>query len=147
MSDTPLILFCGESGGVGRSDQRYREMTKVYSVLSAPTYWEGAERHTFFNRLRHRLGFVLDSTRANAALIERANEKPDIAWIEKGLSIGPSALKAVHRVSPQTRICLWLEEFIDYRTNHSWPLRGALPHYDWIFTPIKANLGSHGLRN
>jgi len=122
-------------------------MKRLYSVLSAPIYLEGAERRTFFNRVRYRIGFVPDSTRANAALIERATEKPDIAWIEKGLSIGPSALKAVHRVSPQTRICLWLEEFIDYRTNHSWPLRGALPHYDWIFTPSKANLGSHGLRN
>jgi spore maturation protein CgeB len=59
--------------------------------------------------------------------------------------INPSTLKAVHNISPTTKICAYSDDDMFHVTNHTWSYMKSLPHYDVVFVTKSYNTNADEL--
>lgn len=148
----PKILFVGDLGDNGRSEQRFSALRDLgYSVrgLSYLPIEEndlGGKKTGLIYRVFWKLGLPLSKTRINTmVLAEIRRNQPDVLWIEKGNEIFPWTLSRVRVEFPSCRIVSHSEDDMYLWHNRSWYYTFGLRHYDVVFTTKIHNCRSNEL--
>ena len=140
------ILFIGDLNKYGRSFQRYRTLgemgNSVTSISTVPVpYRPGIEKSSIAERIMWKLGFPPDTTGANKKIKEAVkNEKFDIVWIEKGVTIKPSALVFIKKSQPLAKLIFLSEDDMYAKHNRTSYFDKGIKYYDVVFTTKVYNL-------
>ncbi len=136
------ILFVGDLRPGGTSLQRMRTMRALgHDVTTIDTTGEEGRRRekSLVQRVLHRLRGPVDWPGANAALIERGRTGPlDVLWIDRGLTLTRSTLRAFRRLRPECRIAGYSGDPMFLRQNLSRRFLRHLGMYD-VFYTTKSN--------
>lgn len=140
------ILFVGDLNFYAKGASRLNAMeqlgAKVIGLPHTPLGGEatGTPGISLYFRLAWKLGIHIDTENVNQRIRAVASiDKPDLLWVEKGNMIGPSTLKAVRSVSPQTRIVSYSDDDMFNPINHTRAYVSSLPHYDVVFVTKSYN--------
>ncbi len=140
------ILFVGYLNEYERSFLRYRTLLdlghQVDGISMTPLEWLPFEpRYSLWARLGWKIKFPLDITSANRQLKEKILKNDyRIIWIEKGLTVKPSTLKAVKKLLPETKLVSCSEDDMFAFHNQSFYYLWGLRYYDMVFTTKIYNL-------
>ena len=84
------VLFVGDLSSYARAKQRFEVMqnlgylVKGLSSVTPETERSQNNRPSIWSRIRHKIGYPLDSVNINEKLIPAlTNFQPDVLWIEK----------------------------------------------------------------
>lgn len=136
------ILYIGALAYGGTSRQRFEALRSLgHEVFGIETVVAPELRHRISpSRLLSRLGFAADSAGVNGEALKRAAaDRFDILWVDKGLMLRPSTLKAIRRLQPNCRIISYSPDDVLNPGNSSWQYRHCLAHYDLHVTTKSYN--------
>jgi|ERR1017187_5602925 hypothetical protein len=92
-------------------------------------------------RLAARMGYAADPMNLNTALPEAAHRhRPDLIWIDKGLRIKPTTLRAIRHSWPRIRIVHYSPDDMAGKHNQSIQYLRTLPLYDLHVTTKSFNV-------
>jgi hypothetical protein len=118
-----------------------RELSHEVTGLSttAPDH-EPSDGGPLLPRVFSKMGWPRDTTGVNRRLIAEAErQRVDLVWIEKGLALRPSVLRAVRSLRPHAVLACYSEDDMAARHNQSRYYRQCLPLYDVVFTTKSYN--------
>ena len=148
----PLILFVGDLNFYAKGASRINAIEQLgATVIALPhTPFGGDETGTskisVYFRIAWQLGIHLDTENVNHKILDVTRlKKPDLLWIEKGNMIYPSTLKAVHDVSPNTKIYAYSDDDMFHAINHTRAYVKSLPYYDTVFVTKSYNANADEL--
>ncbi|NQV56039.1 MAG: glycosyltransferase [Rhodospirillales bacterium] len=134
------ILFVGMTVPGSRTLQRIQALNQLsHQVSVIPTNRPGASYEdppTMMDRIRYRMRLPDDAVGANASILKHMDEnKYDILWLERGVTIRPSTLEAIKSSHPSTRLVWYSEDdMMNLRQISRWTER-ALALFDlWVTT-------------
>lgn len=139
------ILFIGDLNTYARAYQRYKAMQdlghEVTALATRPVpYRGGIDKPGLWWRVMNKLGYPPDRTGVNYRVLEAAKyQKPEIIWIEKGLTVRPTTLKHFEEIRPQATLVFYSEDDMYAKHNQSAYFRRCLPFYDIVFTTKSYN--------
>lgn len=111
----------------------------IYSIdtTPGPMAWP----ISLWSRVARKAGRPLDDASANNRLLTAAREhKPDMVWIDKGLTVWPRTLVALREINPKILIVGYSPDDMGGRHNQSKYFLQGLPHYDIFFTTKTFNV-------
>ena len=151
-TNNPLILFVGDLNFFAKGASRINAMEQLgATVIGLPhTPLGGDETGTsnisLYFRIAWKLGIHLDTENVNRKILDvTRHKKPDLLWIEKGNMINPSTLKAVHEISPNTKICAYSDDDMFHNINRTRAYVKSLHHYDIVFVTKSYNVNANEL--
>lgn len=141
------IIFIGDLNKQTRTFQRYRafkdlgyRMEKLSSVPIGRIP-DIAKKPGTIERIFNKLGYPLDVTRLNKALIRLAQQwQPDIIWDEKALMLRPKTLKRIRNQFPKMKIVFYSEDDMYAKHNQSVYFVKSIRLFDIIFTTKSYNV-------
>lgn len=137
------IIHVGPAHVPGTSTQRARAFVDLeHDVERIFTSLPGHNPRTFYHRIRKKMGYPLELNSENASLIAMVNKiKPDIVWIEKGLTIKPSTIRSIKKEFPTTLIISFSpDDMVNNPNNQSSYYISCLPLYDVHVTTKTHNI-------
>lgn len=138
------ILYVGplEEGGTCR--MRLRALEDLgHEVLPIDTAPPGVEKRGrgLLPRILHRMGRPLDLAGANEGVLAGAAAcRPDVVWVDKGLTIRPETLRGVRESAPSALLVSYSPDDMAARHNQSRAYLAGIPIYDVHFTTKTYNL-------
>jgi spore maturation protein CgeB len=151
-TNNPLILFVGDLNFFAKGASRINAMEQLgATVIGLPHTPLGGDKTgtsdiSLYFRIAWKLGIHLDTENVNRKILDVTRLKnPDLLWIEKGNMISPSTLKAVHEISPNTKICAYSDDDMFHTINHTRAYVKSLPHYDMVFVTKSYNANTNEL--
>jgi spore maturation protein CgeB len=137
-SEPLRILYVGDLTPGGTCAQRRRAFEDLGCQLTPVALIDAAARRrarALHERVRRRLLGPRDWLDANRQIVEHARQQRfDILWIDRGLTIEAKTLAAVHELQPQCRIVGYSPDDMYARHNQSPQFRRHLSRYDIYFT-------------
>jgi len=134
------ILFVGQTVPGSRTLQRIRVLREMgHLVTVVPTQAHGStyeDAPSFGERVRYRLRVPSDPPGANGCILARLeDERFDILWLERAVTIRAATLRAAKRRAPSLKIVWYAEDdMMNPRHLSRWVER-ALPLFDlWVTT-------------
>jgi len=141
------VLFVGDLSSYARAKQRFEVMqelgylVKGLSSVTPETERSQNNRPSIWSRIRHKIGYPLDSVNINEKLIPAlTNFQPDVLWIEKTNTVFLSTYKKIRQAFPQIKIVYYSEDDIYMPHNRSAYLTRSLPIFDAVFTTKPRNV-------
>lgn len=141
------VIFVGDLNDYTRTYQRLLEFQKmpdcaVHGVSTLPIPWRaGIHKHSLLFRVLWKLKRPRDANGANKKIIALAESaRPDIVWIEQGVTIRPETLRAVKKICPKAKLVSLGEDDMYAKHNRSAYYDRGLPLYDIVFTTKRYNL-------
>jgi len=141
------VLFVGDLSSYARAKQRFEVMqelgylVKGLSSVTPETERSQNNRPSIWSRIRHKIGYPLDSVNVNEKLIPAlTNFQPDVLWIEKTNTIFLSTYKNIRQAFPKIKIVYYSEDDIYTSHNRSAYLTRSLPIFDTVFTTKPRNV-------
>jgi hypothetical protein len=141
MREALTILFLGNRFEGSTSRQRLRAFEDLgHRVLLLPT-GDGFRKPGLWRRVRHRLRIPREFDRENARLLELVRaERPDLVWIEKGLTIHPATLRRARKLRPGCRLVSYSADDMMNPRNQSRYWRRSVALYDVHVTTKTHNI-------
>lgn len=94
-----------------------------------------------YARVRHRLGWPLDTEGANSAVVEHLQRADfDLLWVEKAPCLQRSTLDRARALQPDLALVFFSEDDLESRVHRSHPMTAALGAYDLVVTTKRRNL-------
>ena len=85
----------------------------------------------FASRILRKAGWAADWTGANQRLLEVVKmQKPDLVWVDKGLTITPETLIQLRSMRPRPQLIHYSPDDMSGSHNRSWQYRRAIRYYD-----------------
>lgn len=141
------ILYVGDATPDTRCAQRARALEELGHELEwvpfVPTYeHSGVEaRLSFYGRVRHKLGWPLDTEGANRAVLAALEQRPfDLLWVEKAPCLHASTLRRARALQPELALTFFSEDDLSSRVHRSRPMTAAFGEYDLVVTTKRRNL-------
>ncbi len=139
------ILFVGDLNEYGRCLQRYKTLIDlghaVIGVSTVPVPWRPTIDSNLLEKITWKLKIPFDITGANKKIKKcLENEKFDIIWIEKGLTIWPTTLKFIKKIAPSVKLISCSEDDMFAKHNRTLFYDWGLSYYDVVFTTKVYNL-------
>jgi spore maturation protein CgeB len=134
------ILSVGPlSGATNTCAHRHKALVKLADSVDAVntqkkpiSLWYRIAHHLFLMGLPVKLP---DNSNANKEIKQLVSQnKYDIVWIDKGLTISKDTLLYIKKISPDTRIVSYTGDTMSLRHNQSQDYLGCIPYYDCHFT-------------
>ena len=84
-----VIVYCGDLWAGSTSRMRMEALERVgHAVVAVDTSYSPQGLKGLISRVVRKAGWAMDAVNANDALLAAvAGHKPDVVWIDKGLSI------------------------------------------------------------
>ena len=149
---TPLVLFVGDLNFYAKGASRIAAMEQLGAeVIGLPHTPMGGDATgtsgiSLYFRIAWKFGIHLDTENVNRKILDITRlKKPDVLWIEKGNMINPNTLKAVHDISPKTKIAAYSDDDMFHAINHTRAYVKSLPHYDVVFVTKSYNANADEL--
>jgi len=103
-----------------------------HEVVPVDTTWQPRGAQGLAIRLlRRATGWAYDTAGVNNALVETAvSHRPEVVWVDKGVTLLPATLKRVRDELPKTRLVSYSPDDMGVKTNSSYQYRRAIPEYD-----------------
>lgn len=112
------------------------EVVYTYLLSEKPSLVTKIRRKIFF-----KLGLYPERNNENQKILNEIKEnKYDILFIEKGLSIFPATLEKVKKKWPNIILLSYLLDDVKNKSNNSIYFKESIPLYDYIFTNKKFNI-------
>lgn len=148
-----LLYICNEDRATTK--QRLLALEDLSIVPDVVFTYLLKEKVSYLKRVKRflsfKLGFFPERNNENKTILSQVSENLyDIVFIEKGLSIKPSTLKAIKSMQPSIKIVSYTLDDVMNRNNTSWQYKKSLPLYDFHFTNKKYNVNElikNGARN
>ena len=139
------IIHAGPAHIPGTSTQRARAFEdlghRVSRVLTSRPGEKVSSARQFYRRVRAKLGIPEERCAENRALLEEVERrKPHLVWIEKGLTVRPSTLARIRRVSPKTLLVFFSPDDMMNPINQSRYYLAGIPRYDLHVTTKTHNI-------
>jgi spore maturation protein CgeB len=125
--------------------QRIKAFKELTHDVSVVYYSRLDERIGLFTRIyrgfRRRAGFPAEQCNENKVLLEVSEDtRPDIIFVEKGLTIRPSTLKKIRALYPQiVLVCYSLDDIMNPGNQSKYYIK-SVPLYDVHFTTKDFNV-------
>jgi spore maturation protein CgeB len=144
------IVYVGALNSEGHAYQRKIALEELGHDVTAHSWLsEGMQYHdkpSLLERVSWKVGFPLDSTKVNEAILSSIAQKhPDILWIDKGSTIWPRTLRVTKELSPTTQIVSYLPDDMLASPHRSSFFKRGIRYYDCIFTSNSHNWGADEL--
>src|SRR5215207_7128836 len=138
------IVYVGPLNSEGAAYQRKIALEELGHDVTAHSWLsEGMQyydRPSLLERVSWKIGFPLDSTKVNNAILSSIAQKhPDILWIDKGSTIWPRTLRVTKELSPTTQIVSYLPDDMLAAPHRSSFFKRGIRYYDYIFTSNSHN--------
>jgi hypothetical protein len=128
MTNSLRIVFHGNSYYGSTSVQRAEAFRQLGHTVQFVPKDGGLEREaTLYRRLRYRLGYPCEVSGENRRLVEAVREtKPEVAWIEKSLTIWPETLRLIKKLLPPQSRLVWFsaDDMMNPRNQSAYWRRG-----------------------
>lgn len=141
------ILYVGDATPDTRCAQRARALEELGHELEwvpfVPTQEHSGvvERPTLYGRVRHKLGWPLDTEGANDAVLSALESRPfDLLWVEKAPCLHASTLRRARELQPDLALAFFSEDDLASRVHRSHPMTAAFGEYDLVVTTKRRNL-------
>jgi spore maturation protein CgeB len=141
------ILYVGDATPDTRCAQRARALEELGHDLQwvpfVPTHEHSGivPRSSIYARVRHRLGWPLDTEGANAAVLAALEQRPfDVLWVEKAPCLHASTLRRSRALQPDLALSFFSEDDLASRVHRSHPMTAAFAEYDLVVTTKRRNL-------
>ena len=133
------ILSVGSLSGISNTCllrnealKKLAEVDEINSFEHETTLWWRIAYHLFVWGLPIPLP---ENNSENKKIIDAVRKKPyDIVWIDKGVTINPSTLKAIKEKNPQTVLVSYSPDNMALRHNQSYNYLKCIPLYDYLVT-------------
>lgn len=140
------ILFVGDLNEHGNSFMRLRTLRhlghEVYGISTVPVPRRpGIDPEPLPMRALSKFRIPWDEAHANQAVRNAARSRRyDLVWIDKGNTIRPATLRAIHVALPGTPLISVSEDDMYALHNRSWFYTRGLSLYDVVFTTKTYNV-------
>jgi len=139
------ILFIGDLNEYGRTLQRYKTLIDIgcslVGISTVPVPWRPTVDSDLLEKITWKLKIPFDITGANKKIKKcLENEKFDVVWVEKGVTIWPTTLKFIKKIAPSAKLVSCSEDDMFMKHNRTLFYDRGLPYYDVVFTTKVYNL-------
>jgi spore maturation protein CgeB len=138
-----IVIYCGVLGEGETSRMRFEALRRCGHCVEGVDTSTGLPRTKILvSRVARKAGWVPDWSSANSRLLARSIAlKPDIIWIDKGLSIRPSTLRRIKALDSKVQLIHYSPDDMSGTHNRSRQYRSSVPVYDLHVTTKSFNVG------
>ena len=136
------IVYCGELWAGGTCSMRADTLRMLgHQVVEIDTTHVATGMKRQAVRVLRKLGHIGDPVGANSKVLEAAaRHKPQVVWIDKGLSIKPDTLIALRSTHPEIQIVHYSPDDMAGRHNQSRQYLECVPLFDLHVTTKSFNV-------
>jgi hypothetical protein len=136
------IVYCGDLWEGGTCRMRLEALRRLgHTVIGVDTSWQPRGFSGLLIRALRKVGYAWDGVGANEALLRAvAEHKPDVVWIDKGLTILPHTLRRIRQLAGGARLLHYSPDDMAGKHNQSRQYLAGLGLYDLHVTTKSFNV-------